>query len=162
MNPGEADTIGLTDKIRMLGTNSTASMSIDLRAAAVPSTNLLRTTLSLTRRAICLPRTKHMTWCCDSATCPTRFFRPRPLLLMSMPDSSLPEIPVEKESRTHATRVFPRIGSMAKANPSTATQEYRGKSGKSSGKGRSGKESELTVPVTLTVKLHMDDPQKKE
>ena len=42
------------------------------------------------------------------------------------------------------------------------TQEYRGKSGKSSGKGRSGKESELTVPVTLTVKLHMDDPQKKE
>ena len=40
---------------------------------------------------------------------------------MSMPDSSLPEIPVEKESRTHATRVFPRIGSMAKANPSTAT-----------------------------------------
>ena len=40
--------------------------------------------------------------------------------------------------------------------------EYRGKSGKSGGKGRGGKESELTVPVTLTVKLHIEDPHKKE
>ena len=123
MNPGEADTIGMTDTIRMLGTNSTASMSIDLRAAAVPSTNLLCTALSLTWRVICLPLTKHMIWCCDSATCPTRCFRPWPLLLMSMPDSSLPEIPVAKEYRMHETRVSPLIGSMARATPSTATPE---------------------------------------
>ena len=123
MNQGEADTIGLTDTIRMLGTNSTAIMSIDLRAAAVPSTNLRCTVLSLTWRVICLPLTKHMIWCCDSATCPTSRFRPRALLLMSMPDSSLPEIPVAKESQMHVTRVSPLISSMAKANPSTATPE---------------------------------------
>ena len=45
--------------------------------------------------------------------------------------------------------------------PETSNQQ-RGKSRKSGGKGRGGKESELTVPVKLTVRVHMEEPHTKE
>ena len=80
-----------------------------------------------------------------------RQFTPRDPRGKGIPDARDPGVPAHRQyGKGKPQYRYPR------------TQEYRGKSGKSGGKGRSGKESELTVPVTLTVKLHMDDPQKKE
>ena len=44
-------------------------------------------------------------------------------------------------------------------------QRGKGKSGKSGGKGRGlkgGKDSEVTVPIKLTVKIHVEEPRKEE
>ena len=165
MNPGEADTIGMTHTIRMLRheqhnqheyrsqssrspVNEPAMHSSEPHAAShLPASDEAH---DLVLRLSNLSDALFLT----SATASdehARQFSPRDPRGKEIPDARDPSVPAYRQyGKGTSPFRYPR------------DQEYRGKSGKSGGKGCGGKESELTVPVTLTVKLHMEDPHKKE